>query len=134
MSRVVNVLVFSLRIPFENEENALIKRCPLCHVPIERNDGCAQMMCQRCNHVFCWFCLASLDVSLMMCQQCNHVFCWFCLASLDVSLMMCQRCNHVFCWFCLASLDVSLMMCQRCNHVLVLPRFARCKSNDVSTM
>ena len=40
-----------------------IKRCPMCHVPIERDAGCAQMMCKRCKHVFCWFCLTSLDVS-----------------------------------------------------------------------
>ena len=40
-----------------------IKRCPMCQVPIERDAGCAQMMCKRCKHVFCWFCLTSLDVS-----------------------------------------------------------------------
>ncbi len=40
-----------------------IKPCPMCRVPIERDAGCAQMMCKRCKHVFCWFCLASLDVS-----------------------------------------------------------------------
>ncbi|KAI0231333.1 RBR-type E3 ubiquitin transferase [Lamellibrachia satsuma] len=56
----------NIGIPFENEENATIKRCPLCHVPIERNDGCAQMMCQRCNHVFCWYCLASLDDDFLL--------------------------------------------------------------------
>ena len=39
-----------------------MKRCPMCHVPIERDSGCAQMMCKRCKHVFCWYCLASLDV------------------------------------------------------------------------
>ena len=56
------LLFFS--IPFSHVEESPIKRCPLCHVPIERNDGCAQMMCKRCKHVFCWYCLASLDVSL----------------------------------------------------------------------
>ena len=40
-----------------------IKRCPMCNVPIERDAGCAQMVCKRCKHVFCWFCLTSLDVS-----------------------------------------------------------------------
>ena len=40
-----------------------IKRCPMCQVPIERDAGCAQMMCKRCKHVFCWFCLTSLDVN-----------------------------------------------------------------------
>ena len=41
-----------------------IKRCPMCRVPIEREAGCAQMMCRRCKHVFCWYCMASLDVRL----------------------------------------------------------------------
>ena len=50
-------------IPFTSPEDAEIKRCPLCFVPIERADGCAQMMCKRCKHVFCWYCLAPLDVS-----------------------------------------------------------------------
>ncbi|XP_070395930.1 probable E3 ubiquitin-protein ligase RNF144A-A isoform X3 [Dermacentor albipictus] len=44
------------------EESGLIKRCPRCRIPIERDEGCAQMMCKRCRHVFCWYCLASLDV------------------------------------------------------------------------
>lgn len=45
------------------DESGDIKQCPMCHVPIERDAGCAQMMCKRCKHVFCWFCLTSLDVS-----------------------------------------------------------------------
>lgn len=36
----------------------------MCAVPIEKDEGCAQMMCKRCKHVFCWYCLASLDVSV----------------------------------------------------------------------
>lgn len=47
-------------IPFDSD---LIKCCPMCNVPIEKDEGCAQMMCKRCKHVFCWYCLASLDVS-----------------------------------------------------------------------
>ncbi|KPJ15407.1 E3 ubiquitin-protein ligase RNF144B [Papilio machaon] len=43
-------------------ESELIKLCPMCRVPIEKDEGCAQMMCKRCKHVFCWYCLASLDV------------------------------------------------------------------------
>lgn len=50
-----------LGIPFDND---LIKCCPMCSVPIEKDEGCAQMMCKRCKHVFCWYCLASLDVSM----------------------------------------------------------------------
>ena len=45
------------------ENSDIIKRCPMCHVPIERDAGCAQMMCRRCKHVFCWYCMSSLDVS-----------------------------------------------------------------------
>lgn len=45
-----------------------IKRCPNpnCRVPIERDEGCAQMMCKRCKHVFCWYCLTSLDDDLLL--------------------------------------------------------------------
>lgn len=66
------------------EKDGHIKRCPFCQVtrprfrvlpfqtltsiqvPIERDDGCAQMMCKNCRHVFCWFCLASLDDDFML--------------------------------------------------------------------
>ncbi|XP_017078113.1 uncharacterized protein LOC108112585 [Drosophila eugracilis] len=50
-------------IPFDNE---LIKLCPMCAVPIEKDEGCAQMMCKRCKHVFCWYCLASLDDDFLL--------------------------------------------------------------------
>ncbi|XP_064626560.1 E3 ubiquitin-protein ligase RNF144A-like [Lineus longissimus] len=53
-------------IPFNTNDDSEIKRCPLCHVPIERTDGCAQMMCKRCKHVFCWYCLASLDDDFLL--------------------------------------------------------------------
>ncbi|XP_053606229.1 uncharacterized protein LOC128672826 [Plodia interpunctella] len=44
----------------------LIKLCPMCRVPIEKDEGCAQMMCKRCKHVFCWYCLASLDDDFLL--------------------------------------------------------------------
>ncbi|XP_055620338.1 uncharacterized protein LOC129764841 [Toxorhynchites rutilus septentrionalis] len=50
-------------IPFDND---LIKCCPMCTVPIEKDEGCAQMMCKRCKHVFCWYCLASLDDDFLL--------------------------------------------------------------------
>lgn len=53
-------------IPFSSAEDASIKRCPICRVPIERNDGCAQMMCKQCKHVFCWYCLTSLDDDFLL--------------------------------------------------------------------
>ena len=40
-----------------------IKQCPMCGVYIERNQGCAQMLCKNCKHTFCWYCLQNLDVS-----------------------------------------------------------------------
>jgi E3 ubiquitin-protein ligase RNF144 len=46
--------------------NDTIKKCPMCHVPIERDAGCAQMMCKRCKHVFCWYCLSSLDDDFLL--------------------------------------------------------------------
>ncbi|XP_013790083.2 E3 ubiquitin-protein ligase RNF144A-like [Limulus polyphemus] len=46
--------------------NSSIKRCPNCHILIERDEGCAQMMCKRCKHVFCWYCLTSLDDDFLL--------------------------------------------------------------------
>ncbi|RUS76228.1 hypothetical protein EGW08_016001 [Elysia chlorotica] len=57
---------FFFSIPFANNEDAKIKRCPVCHVPIERNDGCAQMLCKQCKHCFCWYCLQSLDDDFLL--------------------------------------------------------------------
>ncbi|XP_076640213.1 putative E3 ubiquitin-protein ligase RNF144A isoform X1 [Colletes latitarsis] len=53
----------SLGIPFDGDH---IKCCPMCSVPIEKDEGCAQMMCKRCKHVFCWYCLASLDDDFLL--------------------------------------------------------------------
>jgi len=50
----------------DTSENENIKRCPMCSVPIERDAGCAQMMCKRCKHVFCWYCLTSLDDDFLL--------------------------------------------------------------------
>ncbi|XP_069419431.1 E3 ubiquitin-protein ligase RNF144B isoform X2 [Ovis canadensis] len=47
---------------FGTEAEAPIKQCPVCRVYIERNEGCAQMMCKNCKHTFCWYCLQNLDV------------------------------------------------------------------------
>jgi hypothetical protein len=41
-----------------------IKRCPKCSIPIERAEGCAQIMCKFCRHTFCFYCLESLEVKL----------------------------------------------------------------------
>ena len=93
---------FSCSLPFDNEDVAKIKRCPMCHIPIERDEGCAQMMCKRCKHVFCWYCLANLDVSLFLdSKSCQKLIlysksgwninildeCIFFVLNLDVSLI-----------------------------------------------
>lgn len=49
-----------------DDDESFIKRCPKCHIPIERDEGCAQMMCKHCKHVFCWYCLASLDDDFLL--------------------------------------------------------------------
>ncbi|XP_039705447.1 E3 ubiquitin-protein ligase RNF144A isoform X4 [Pteropus medius] len=48
------------------EDDAPIKRCPKCKVYIERDEGCAQMMCKSCKHAFCWYCLESLDDDFLL--------------------------------------------------------------------
>ena len=47
----------------EGQEAGDIKECPMCQVLIQRDVGCAQMMCGNCKHIFCWHCRKSLDVS-----------------------------------------------------------------------
>ncbi|EPY75576.1 Ubiquitin conjugating enzyme 7 interacting protein 4-like protein [Camelus ferus] len=47
-------------------DDAPIKRCPRCKVHIERDEGCAQMMCKNCKHAFCWYCLESLDDDFLL--------------------------------------------------------------------
>ncbi|XP_074187754.1 E3 ubiquitin-protein ligase RNF144A isoform X2 [Rhinolophus sinicus] len=47
-------------------DDAPIKRCPKCKVYIERDEGCAQMMCKNCKHAFCWYCLESLDDDFLL--------------------------------------------------------------------
>ncbi|KPP70452.1 hypothetical protein Z043_110729, partial [Scleropages formosus] len=47
--------------PLSCEADGPIKQCPMCGVYIERNQGCAQMLCKSCKHTFCWYCLQNLD-------------------------------------------------------------------------
>ncbi|KAF8570360.1 hypothetical protein P879_07913, partial [Paragonimus westermani] len=60
-STVVDTSALAVGFPPYPTE-AWLKRCPACFIPIERIEGCAQMMCRSCKHTFCWYCLKSLDV------------------------------------------------------------------------
>ncbi|XP_007950549.1 E3 ubiquitin-protein ligase RNF144B [Orycteropus afer afer] len=51
---------------FGADTEAPIKQCPVCRVYIERNEGCAQMMCKNCKHTFCWYCLQNLDNDIFL--------------------------------------------------------------------
>ncbi|RMC16198.1 hypothetical protein DUI87_08412 [Hirundo rustica rustica] len=48
------------------ETESPIKQCPVCRIYIERNEGCAQMMCKNCKHTFCWYCLQNLDNDIFL--------------------------------------------------------------------
>uniref|UniRef100_A0A8C8DRR7 E3 ubiquitin-protein ligase RNF144B n=1 Tax=Oryzias sinensis TaxID=183150 RepID=A0A8C8DRR7_9TELE len=48
------------------DSDASIKQCPMCGVYIERNQGCAQMLCKSCKHTFCWYCLQNLDGDIFL--------------------------------------------------------------------
>mmetsp|Transcript_37190 Transcript_37190/g.76222 ORF Transcript_37190/g.76222 Transcript_37190/m.76222 type:complete len:113 (-) Transcript_37190:118-456(-) len=30
--------------------------CPICKVPVQKEDGCDNIQCSQCNHRFCWRC------------------------------------------------------------------------------
>lgn len=53
------------------------KKCPKCHKPIEKNQGCNHMICSKaggCGHEFCWLCLgewSSHGTSTGGYYQCN---------------------------------------------------------------
>lgn len=49
-----------------SDTEAAIKQCPKCGVYIERNQGCAQMLCKSCKHTFCWYCLQNLDGDIFL--------------------------------------------------------------------
>ncbi|XP_006008094.1 E3 ubiquitin-protein ligase RNF144B [Latimeria chalumnae] len=53
-------------VPVSNDTEAPIKQCPVCRIYIERNEGCAQMMCKNCKHTFCWYCLQNLDNDIFL--------------------------------------------------------------------
>uniref|UniRef100_H3CIB2 E3 ubiquitin-protein ligase RNF144B n=1 Tax=Tetraodon nigroviridis TaxID=99883 RepID=H3CIB2_TETNG len=50
----------------DGDSDPPIKQCPVCGVYIERNQGCAQMLCKSCKHTFCWYCLQNLDGDIFL--------------------------------------------------------------------
>nr|CAH8875476.1 unnamed protein product [Trichobilharzia regenti] len=65
VSDKIDVSVLTVGFPPYSPDDWL-KRCPACLVPIERIEGCAQMMCRSCKHTFCWYCLTSLDDDFLL--------------------------------------------------------------------
>ncbi|XP_041717115.1 probable E3 ubiquitin-protein ligase RNF144A-A [Coregonus clupeaformis] len=51
---------------YNSDDDTPIKRCPKCKVYIERDKGCAQMMCKNCKRTFCWYCLESLEDDFLL--------------------------------------------------------------------
>lgn len=58
------VLAWNIKNSNESENigwiRANTKKCPKCHKPIEKNQGCNHMICSKaggCGHEFCWLCL-----------------------------------------------------------------------------
>lgn len=49
-----------------SDSDTPVKQCPTCGVYIERNQGCAQMLCKSCKHTFCWYCLQKLDGDIFL--------------------------------------------------------------------
>ncbi|XP_077383340.1 E3 ubiquitin-protein ligase RNF144B [Festucalex cinctus] len=49
-----------------SDSESAIKQCPMCGIYIERNQGCAQMLCKSCKHTFCWYCLQNLDGDIFL--------------------------------------------------------------------
>ncbi|XP_023684623.1 E3 ubiquitin-protein ligase RNF144B-like [Paramormyrops kingsleyae] len=54
------------RWPSGSDADTPIKQCPACGVHIERDQGCAQMLCKSCKHTFCWYCLQNLDGDIFL--------------------------------------------------------------------
>lgn len=54
------------RPPSDSNSDMPIKQCPMCGIYIERNQGCAQMLCKSCKHTFCWYCLQNLDGDIFL--------------------------------------------------------------------
>ncbi|XP_061633058.1 E3 ubiquitin-protein ligase RNF144B [Phyllopteryx taeniolatus] len=51
---------------YNSDSELPIKQCPTCGIYIERNQGCAQILCKSCKHTFCWYCLQNLDGDIFL--------------------------------------------------------------------
>ena len=49
-------------------DKGIIKQCPRCIAPIEKDGGSPRMMCNQCNHGFCWDCLAPWEMVSFRCS------------------------------------------------------------------
>uniref|UniRef100_A0A3Q2G5M8 E3 ubiquitin-protein ligase RNF144B n=1 Tax=Cyprinodon variegatus TaxID=28743 RepID=A0A3Q2G5M8_CYPVA len=72
ISKYIPALMLSITVfllhphALNSDSDVSIKQCPMCGVYIERNQGCAQMLCKSCKHTFCWYCLQNLDGDIFL--------------------------------------------------------------------
>lgn len=60
-------------------DQEIIRPCPRCQAPIEKNEGCLHMTCRQCRHQFCWGCRQPWGAND------NHPTFYQCLASNTVA-------------------------------------------------
>ncbi|PAA51298.1 hypothetical protein BOX15_Mlig015657g1, partial [Macrostomum lignano] len=122
-------------ILFTQPQDAPVKRCPVCAIPIERDHGCAQMMCKRCRHIFCWYCLAKLDGDFFL-RHYDNGPCRYKLGHSRASLMLHRvQVGAIFFGFSLLVVIVSpfvllaapFILCCKCRS---LCRRCRADAND----
>lgn len=41
---------------FNYQRKKNLKKCPMCRINIEKNEGCNHMTCLKCKYEFCWIC------------------------------------------------------------------------------
>ena len=66
LSKLDPTLISNLDNSEENFYSSKGKRCPSCKTYMEKNFGCNQMYCTRCNTYFCWNCLNTWEEHLKL--------------------------------------------------------------------
>ncbi|OHT04859.1 hypothetical protein TRFO_27584 [Tritrichomonas foetus] len=51
-----NLTYFNESVEARRKGEKMVKQCPGCNVPIEKDGGCIHMTCLECQYHFCWLC------------------------------------------------------------------------------